>query len=296
MSHETRALRTCRPGKAGPRRRGRADPGPIRARCRRSPGLLSAKGLSPLARHRSAIAARGGGRHPARPCVGARRQLRGGRLELFRSRRRDRIADPGRADPVQQGAVLHRRPERRHDDPQGRQEDRLGGRARHRHRRARQLRCRQQRPQVRGRLLHLQRRVGARIPDRARRRVEQGQGLPDLRPARALAGHGRRGPGRAEPRHVARRQRQAGADRLDQDDDLRLRPDRLLHLAIHDPGAGRHDHHRHPAGRRPRHEAAAVLEGRRRGHPGIESLGEQRQTVVAYADRAAQIDTSGKAA
>ena len=44
-----------------------------------------------------------------------------------------------------------------------------------------------------------------------------------------------------------------------------VRADRLLHLAFHDPGAGRRDHHRHPAGRRHGHEAAALPQGRRRG-------------------------------
>ena len=63
------------------------------------------------------------------------------------------------------------------------------------------------------RLCRLPRRVGARVPDRARRPVDQGQGLPDLRAARAVAGHPRRDQGRPEPRHVPRRQRQAHADR-----------------------------------------------------------------------------------
>ena len=51
-------------------------------------------------------------------------------------------------------------------------------------------------------------------------------------------------------RHVARRERRAHAEWLDADHDLQRRADRLLHLAFHDPGAGRRDHDRHTAGRR----------------------------------------------
>ena len=47
--------------------------------------------------------------------------------------------------------------------------------------------------------------------------------------------------------HVARRERRAHAERLDEDHDLQRREDRLLRLALHDPGARRRDHHRHAA-------------------------------------------------
>ena len=107
----------------------------------------------------------------------------------------------------------------------------------------------------RRRLLRLQRRVRARIPARARRHLDQGQGLPDLRPARPLARHQGRDPRSAEPVHVARRERRARAGRLDEDHDLQRRADRLLPLALHDPGARRRDHHRHSARRRHGHEA-----------------------------------------
>ena len=172
------------------------------------------------------------GRRAPRPLRRAARQFRRRRPQLRRSRQGDRGADPARADPLQQGALLHRRAERRRDHPPRLAEDRLGGRARHRHRRAGVLCGGKRVAQLRRRLLRLQRRVGARIPDRARRPVDEGQGLPDLRPARALDGDGGRGRRRAEPFHVARRQRQADADRVDEDDDLRLRPARLLHLAL----------------------------------------------------------------
>ena len=46
--------------------------------------------------------------------------------------------------------------------------------------------------------------------------------------------------------------------------DLQRAEDRLLHLAFHDPGAGRRDHDRHTAGRRHGAEAASVPQGGRR--------------------------------
>ena len=72
------------------------------------------------------------------------------------------------------------------------------------------------------RLLPRERRVRARVPDRARRPMDQGQGLRDLRPARAVARHQGRDQGPAEPRHVARRQRREAPARQHQDHDLRL--------------------------------------------------------------------------
>ena len=68
-----------------------------------------------------------------------------------------------------------------------------------------------------------QRRVRAQLPDRARRPMDQGQGLRDLRPARTLAGHQGRDQGPAEARHVARRQRPEAPERQHQDHDLRRR-------------------------------------------------------------------------
>ena len=94
--------------------------------------------------------------------------------------------------------------------------------------------------------------------------VGQGQGLRHLRPDRPVAGDARRGRRPAAARHVARRQRQAHADRQHPDDDLRRRQARQLPEPVHDPAARRHHHHRHAARRRPRHEAAAVPEAGRR--------------------------------
>ena len=67
------------------------------------------------------------------------RQLHRHRAELRRPRRRGRHADPEGADHLQQGADLHLRAERRHHHPEGLDQARLGGRARHRHRPARAL-------------------------------------------------------------------------------------------------------------------------------------------------------------
>ncbi len=61
------------------------------------------------------------------------------RAELQRPRRRDRPGRAGRADPVHQAPEHARRPERRRTHPPRVDQDRLGGRARHRHRPADQL-------------------------------------------------------------------------------------------------------------------------------------------------------------
>ncbi|MGY4346412.1 2-keto-4-pentenoate hydratase/2-oxohepta-3-ene-1,7-dioic acid hydratase in catechol pathway [Bradyrhizobium sp. GM7.3] len=55
-------------------------------------------------------------------------------------------------------------------------------------------------------------------------------------------------------------------NRLDQDYDLLDGQVHLLCLAVHDAAAGRHHHDRHPARRRPRHEAADLPQCRRRHH------------------------------
>ena len=64
------------------------------------------------------------------PCVGDIAPLHRDRAQLRRPRRRDRRADPEGADHLQEGADLHRRAERRHHDPEGLDQARLGGRAR----------------------------------------------------------------------------------------------------------------------------------------------------------------------
>ena len=80
-------------------------------------------------------------------------------------------------------------------------------RAGRRHRQSRPLPGEEQ-GHGRGRgLLPRQRRVRARIPDRAVRPVDQGQELRDVRPARAVARHQGRNSEPAKARHVAHGQR-----------------------------------------------------------------------------------------
>ena len=149
--------------------------------------------------------------------------------------------DPQRADPVQQGAVLHRRPLRRRGDPQGFGKDRLGGRARRRHRRARELRQREGRARPCRRLL----RRATTSPsatisiERGGGQWTKGKGCPTFGPL---------GPWLvtadeiADPQKlvdVARRQRRADAERLDRDDDLRRRARSsayISHFMILEPG------------------------------------------------------------
>ncbi|GAA2895867.1 hypothetical protein GCM10020220_102410 [Nonomuraea rubra] len=88
------------------------------------------------------------------------------------------------------------------------------------------------------RVLRGQRRQRARLPDGARRPVEQGQVRRDVQPGRAVAGHAGRARRREEPRHVAGRQRRAPPDRHHQDDDLRPVRHRAPPEPVHGPGAG----------------------------------------------------------
>jgi 2,4-diketo-3-deoxy-L-fuconate hydrolase len=105
--------------------------------------------------------------------------------------------------------------------PKGGQE-RLGGRARRRHRQQVRATC----PEADA-LAHV---AGycvvndvsrARVPDRARQPMGQGQGLRHLRPHRPLAGHRRRGGRPAEPGMWLDLNGQRMPDRQHQDDDLR---------------------------------------------------------------------------
>ena len=159
---------------------------------------LSPKGLAKIKKAADRQAAAGEGQSAARPLRRQGRQFHRDRAQLFRPRRRSRHADPEGADHLQQGAVLHLRAERRHHHPEGFHQARLGSGARHRHRPARALSQQGQGARRGRRLLPRQRRVGARVPDRARRPMDQGQGLRDLRAARALARHQGRDQGSAE--------------------------------------------------------------------------------------------------
>ncbi len=92
--------------------------------------------------------------------------------------------------------------------PRGSRQDRLGGRAggRSSARRAKYVSEADALDHVAG-YCRDQRRLRTRLPDRARRPVDQGQVLRQLRPDRPLAGDPRRGGRPAEPWHVADRQR-----------------------------------------------------------------------------------------
>ena len=92
-----------------------------------------------------------------------------------------------------------------------------------------------------------------------RRPVDQGQGLRDLRSARAVARHQGRDQRPAAARHVAHGQRREPAERHDRHHGVRRRPPRLVLLAILRPGARRRHHHRHAARRRHGHEAGAEI-------------------------------------
>ena len=127
---------------------------------------------------------------------------------------------PARADLLPEGQHLAVRPERRGREAARIQEARLGSRNRRHHRHPRQIRLRGRRAQSRCRLLRLQRRLRALLPDGARRPMDQGQVARHLRPGRPVARHQGRNPRRAEALDVARRQRQALPDRIDLDHDL----------------------------------------------------------------------------
>ena len=156
--------------------------------------------------------ARRGRPHRARRRPPVRRSVRAPapdpvhRTELQRPRRRDRPGRSGRADPVHEVAEHAHRPERRRADSPRLAQDRLGGRARHRDRPPRVVPRRRGRGGgIHRRLRARQRRQRARVADRARRPVVQGQVGADVQPGRPLPGHPRRGRRRARPRHVARR-------------------------------------------------------------------------------------------
>ena len=159
-------------------------------------------------------------------------EVRRDRPQFHRPRQGNRLADSRASGRVLQGAELHRRAQRQRDGPEGLDAARLGSRARHRDRQHGALREREGRDEIRRRLLPRQRRIRARVPvEEGREPVEQGQGLRHVRAARAVARHEGRDQGRAEPRHVARRQRRAPADRQHEDDDLRRRGGRRRRFA-----------------------------------------------------------------
>jgi hypothetical protein len=153
------------------------------------------------------------------------------------------------------------RTERRRPDPARFEEDRLGGRTRHRHRQDGEICLRGRGAGPCRRLLRHQRRLRTRLPDRALRPVDQGQELRHLRPDRPVARHQGRGR-RPQPEDVADRQRQ---DRQDGSTATMVYGVAILVLLsepVHEPASRRHHLDRHAARRRHGDEAAEVPQGR----------------------------------
>ena len=157
-------------------------------------------------------------------------------------------------------------PERRHHDPEGLDQARLRGRARHRDRQPRALSRRRASAidAVAGYCLAND--VSERaVPDRARRPVDQGQGLRDVRPDRPLARHQGRDP---DPQKLDMWLTVNGETR--QKGSTKTMIFGVAHIVWYCSQfmvlrAGRRHHHRHAARRRHRHEARAeVPQGRRR--------------------------------
>ena len=157
--------------------------------------------------HRQAAA--GEGQSAARPLRRAAVELHRHRPELCRPRRRGRHAAAAK-EPIIFNKALSCicGPNDNTITPKGSTQARLRGRARHRDRQARAAICKKEQAMsaVAGYFLS-QRRVRARVPDRARRPVDQGQGLRDVRPDRPLGRHQGRDQGSAEPQHLAQGQR-----------------------------------------------------------------------------------------
>ena len=163
------------------------------------------------------------------------------------------------------------------------EEARLGGRTRHRHRQDRALRAGERRDELRRRLLRLQRRARARVSSSS-------APAPGTR-ARAATRSARPGPWvvtkdevarSAEPAAVDRGERQADAERHDQDDDLRRGEAGQLCQPLHDAACRRRDRHRHAARRRPGREARTRCSCKAGDtmRLSVEGLGVQTQRVV----------------
>ena len=193
------------------------------------------------------------------PCVGECLEDRRDRPQLPPARGRRR-ARRSRSEPIffMKATSSICGPERRRDHPKELAEDRLGGRARHRHRQPRPLRRRSRRAQACRRLLRRQRRFRARIPDRARRAMDQGQERRHLLSDRPVAGHRRRGrpipaSSRCGPRSTASGvQNSNTADLIFGVDDIVSYVSQFMTLV-----AGRRDPDRHALWGRHGHEAAA---------------------------------------
>ena len=176
------------------------------------------------------------------------------RRQLPEAHRRGRRAagrqEHHRPQAVHQALVLDHRPGRGRDAAAGRRElDRLGARARGRHRQARPRHPVRAGARLRRRLLGDQRhqrpvdgleRRGAQ-PGRLRLLLRLAQRQVDRRLRRVgpVDHHHRRGPEPERPRHGAQGQRQGLAEGQHRGHDLQLLGDHLLRVPVHDLGAGR---------------------------------------------------------
>ncbi|CAA9306291.1 MAG: 2-hydroxyhepta-2,4-diene-1,7-dioate isomerase / 5-carboxymethyl-2-oxo-hex-3- ene-1,7-dioate decarboxylase, partial [uncultured Gemmatimonadaceae bacterium] len=254
---------------------------PRTTRRRSAQGLLGAR-----SRLRPRVLPAGWDRAPRRPCVHVGRHAAGRagrralgrtdrppgqgdlhRPQLRRSRGGDGCPAAGRARAVHEGRERGGRALRCRAHSARVDEDGLGGRARRGRRPGRPVpRGSGRRGGAHRRVDALPRRERARLPDRARGAMDEGEVVRHVRPDGAIPGDARRDRRRACARHVARRQRRASADGEHAHDGVRSVPPRLVHLAVHDARGRRPDLHRHTARRGARDEAAAVPRGgRRRG-------------------------------
>ena len=150
-----------------------------------------------------------------------RRQVHLHRPQLLRPCGRVGNGGARRADSLHEGDVGDLRAERRHSDSARIAEDRLGSRARRRHRQDSAVCVRSRRALARRRLLRHQRSLGARVPARGYGAVGQRQERRHVRPDRSVARDDRRSSGSAESRSMARSRRPHVSTQHDAPHDLR---------------------------------------------------------------------------
>ena len=213
----------ARPREARHRRFRGPDPRPVRASCRTSPARCSPQGASPRSR-RPTIEQLPvvPGKPRLGPCVGERRQLHRHRARIIPTtppkpacRSRRSRSSSTRRRPASAGRTTT--PSIPKDSTKLDWEVELGiviGQ------RARYL-TQGQGARAWSPAISSPTTCPSAFPDRARRAVDQGQGLRDLRADRPVARHQGRDQGPAESRHVARRQRREAPARQHQDHDLR---------------------------------------------------------------------------
>ena len=198
-----------------------------------------------------------------RPLRCRHRQVHLHRAQLFRPCRRDQRHGAARADHLHEGDVGDRRPGRRCPHPARLRKDRLGGRARRRHRPQGEIRLRGGSARLCRRLLRGARRFRARLPDRAQGQWTKGKSCDTFGPI---------GPWLVTKDEVADPQNLPMWLTVDgqkmQNGSTKtmvygVRLPGLLSQPVHVAAARRHHLDRHAARRRHGHEATALPEGRR---------------------------------